>query len=1017
MTYGSDQSGGSETSTWVDDPNSKNYVYTNKNTGAEINPYRLGAYDIPDKGTYFYNLTPTGFQTEFNPRATGLAPVLSSFLAMTPLAPVAAAYNAYKAIDSGNVIGGLANLATLGGFSGLANELSIANAIKSGNVAGALSAIAQSPISAGLANTDIGGFKLGDVAKGAALVANLTSNTPNYALALQAAGQLAGSPDTVMAGKGLALVNALTSGNPAAILNAATALGSTVNNVAPGAVKVPVVEGQGTTVTGDAGADAILAASQGVGQIGGSGTQVAAAGTDTRTDATNPVVTINQLTPEQRAAGYYIDEEGNKRNAEGQLVIESRGTSSSAYQLKPEELNGGYYYDDNGNPRDPNGRLILGSGQLASPDQDTSADTNSKARQIIAMLGMNAEGTAIANTGSPNAKYSAWLGSTKGQNIELPPGFFAGTVFDTPEQQKQFELHWLDLINQAPETEKDRLRKQLEDIQNSKVVETPTVDTSKTTETASSQPSASSASSSSAANSAESAAASAAASSAAASNTPPSAVTAGSSGAASGPTGAPPSVQEVETQVEKDAGVFISNGVYPADAWSKALAKNGLREGDLTRPSWAVPGGGISGQTVGPPLPTTTGPSGAISSSQAGAILTNTTGAISTLPIGAVSTSPTGAVSSSTIGAISSSQIPASTAQIGAATTGSNALTSSQIAALTSSQVGSGTSHIATLTSGALGMSTSQVAALTSGAVGLGTSQIAALSSGLSTLGTAQIAALTSAPVSIATSQIPAATTTPIAVVTSQIAAMTTSPIGLSTTQIPALTSTQVAALTSKAPATISTTTVPAANAEAALAPETIPIFKVGDLGKYVSPLAAYEALVQQMYNTAMDEKTRQQPKEKKLDSDTSFWGYGQQEKPLESIFGSIGSLFGEPEIKAATGGSIAALMAAGGAQRTGIGSTSLVPHSGKMRVDFRHGDAVTGPGDGQSDDIPAMLADGEFVFPADVVSALGNGSTKAGSDKLYEMMHSIRARARKAHPKSLPPPAKSPLEYLRGKK
>jgi len=174
--------------------------------------------------------------------------------------------------------------------------------------------------------------------------------------------------------------------------------------------------------------------------------------------------------------------------------------------------------------------------------------------------------------------------------------------------------------------------------------------------------------------------------------------------------------------------------------------------------------------------------------------------------------------------------------------------------------------------------------------------------------------------------------------------------------------------------------------------------------------------MVQQMYNTAMDEKARQEKpkKEKDLENDTSFWGYG-QEKPIESIFDT--DFLNPPEIKAATGGSIAALMAAGGAQRTGIGSTSLVPHSGKMRVDFRRGDAVTGPGDGQSDDIPAMLADGEFVFPADVVSALGNGSTKAGSDKLYEMMHSIRARARKAHPKSLPPPAKSPLEYLRGKK
>jgi len=177
---------------------------------------------------------------------------------------------------------------------------------------------------------------------------------------------------------------------------------------------------------------------------------------------------------------------------------------------------------------------------------------------------------------------------------------------------------------------------------------------------------------------------------------------------------------------------------------------------------------------------------------------------------------------------------------------------------------------------------------------------------------------------------------------------------------------------------------------------------------------------VQEMYNKAMDEKySQQQTKEKNVEADTSFWSYG-QEKPVESIFSAYNKFFGseEPkEIKAATGGSIAALLAAGGASRTGQGSTTLVPHSGKMRVDFRRGDAVTGPGDGQSDDIPAMLADGEFVFPADVVSALGNGSTKAGSDKLYEMMHSIRSRARKAHPKSLPPPAKSPLEYLRGKK
>jgi hypothetical protein len=39
----------------------------------------------------------------------------------------------------------------------------------------------------------------------------------------------------------------------------------------------------------------------------------------------------------------------------------------------------------------------------------------------------------------------------------------------------------------------------------------------------------------------------------------------------------------------------------------------------------------------------------------------------------------------------------------------------------------------------------------------------------------------------------------------------------------------------------------------------------------------------------------------------------------------------------------------------------------------------------------PARLADGEFVVPADVVSHLGNGSSKAGAAKLHAMMDRIR--------------------------
>jgi hypothetical protein len=65
----------------------------------------------------------------------------------------------------------------------------------------------------------------------------------------------------------------------------------------------------------------------------------------------------------------------------------------------------------------------------------------------------------------------------------------------------------------------------------------------------------------------------------------------------------------------------------------------------------------------------------------------------------------------------------------------------------------------------------------------------------------------------------------------------------------------------------------------------------------------------------------------------------------------------------------------------------------------YAKGGYLDGPGDGMSDSIPATiegkqparLADGEFVIPADVVSHLGNGSTKAGAKKLYDMLDRVR--------------------------
>jgi hypothetical protein len=60
------------------------------------------------------------------------------------------------------------------------------------------------------------------------------------------------------------------------------------------------------------------------------------------------------------------------------------------------------------------------------------------------------------------------------------------------------------------------------------------------------------------------------------------------------------------------------------------------------------------------------------------------------------------------------------------------------------------------------------------------------------------------------------------------------------------------------------------------------------------------------------------------------------------------------------------------------------------------------------------MLADGEYVFDADTVAQLGNGSTKAGSDLLDKFREEIRAHKRSAPINKIPPPAKSPLAYMK---
>jgi len=80
----------------------------------------------------------------------------------------------------------------------------------------------------------------------------------------------------------------------------------------------------------------------------------------------------------------------------------------------------------------------------------------------------------------------------------------------------------------------------------------------------------------------------------------------------------------------------------------------------------------------------------------------------------------------------------------------------------------------------------------------------------------------------------------------------------------------------------------------------------------------------------------------------------------------------------------------------------------------MKRGFAVNGPGTGQSDDIPTMLADGEYVLDSDVVAALGDGSSKAGAEILDKFRQEIRSHKRSAPTDRIPPKAKNPLAYLK---
>jgi hypothetical protein len=77
---------------------------------------------------------------------------------------------------------------------------------------------------------------------------------------------------------------------------------------------------------------------------------------------------------------------------------------------------------------------------------------------------------------------------------------------------------------------------------------------------------------------------------------------------------------------------------------------------------------------------------------------------------------------------------------------------------------------------------------------------------------------------------------------------------------------------------------------------------------------------------------------------------------------------------------------------------------------------AVNGPGTGRSDEIPAMLSDGEYVIDAETVALLGDGSSKAGANRLDQFRINVRKdKGRNLAKGAFSVNAKRPEHYLKG--
>jgi hypothetical protein len=170
---------------------------------------------------------------------------------------------------------------------------------------------------------------------------------------------------------------------------------------------------------------------------------------------------------------------------------------------------------------------------------------------------------------------------------------------------------------------------------------------------------------------------------------------------------------------------------------------------------------------------------------------------------------------------------------------------------------------------------------------------------------------------------------------------------------------------------------------------DEIPALVEEGVAEYTSAQGGYAAGGRVKFSNGSDDKSEMVKRVEELMDDGYDFGsavkkYMEETRDKEAMGGRIGYALGTPEQNAI--------------QAAGIEGLPLNQNpAGVTELDLRDSGGFIPPVGvkEKADDIPAMLANNEFVFTADAVRGMGDGNVNKGAQRMYDMMKKLEKGGR----------------------